>query len=433
MTNIAISVRGLGKRYRITRPKSGLNGRHPLERIAKNTVGYLANSLRKPHDDEILWAIRDVSFDVGRGEVLGIIGENGAGKSTLLKIVARITEPTMGKAIVRGRVGSLLETGTGFHPELTGRENIFLSGSIFGMRKAEIANRFDEIVDFSGIGEFIDMPFKRYSSGMKVRLGFSVAAHLEPENMMIDEVLAVGDAEFQKRCIGKMGSLATGGRTIIFVSHRMVAIESLCDRVLWLQDGRISHDGPTKEGIQRYLETAAPKEETIKWPDFLTAPGTDDFRFHTMRVSPAKNADSHLISVRTPVAIEFEFWNLIPDSRVYMNIQIVTSTGTIAFESSPVHDPSLESRPLPAGRFRTICLVPGDLLNAGKHSVRVRVAREGRVIYRHQRELQFDVIDSADRHDTYYQGGVGVVRPLLNWSTEQLDSSIPSASIDRTA
>jgi lipopolysaccharide transport system ATP-binding protein len=225
--DLAIRIEALGKRYRLGEQRS--------------LLGLLRRG-RRAEDD--LWALRDVSLDVARGEVLGIVGRNGAGKSTLLKILARITEPTAGSAAIRGRVGSLLEVGTGFHPELSGRDNVFLNGAILGMRRREIAARFDEIVEFAGVERFIDTPVKRYSSGMRVRLAFAVAAHLEPEILIVDEVLAVGDAEFQSRCLGKLGDAAVAGRTVLFVSHNLAALKALCSRGLWLDGGRVAGDGP---------------------------------------------------------------------------------------------------------------------------------------------------------------------------------------------
>jgi lipopolysaccharide transport system ATP-binding protein len=244
---VAISARGLTKSYPITRASGHRDTlgelvmrklKHPLRRSKKVTF----------------WALKDVSFDVSRGEVLGIIGRNGAGKSTLLKILSRVTDPTSGEAHLYGRVGSLLEVGTGFHPELTGRENIYLNGGILGMRRREINRHFSNIVDFAGISKFLDTPVKRYSSGMYVRLAFAVAAHLEPEILVVDEVLAVGDAEFQKKCLGKMEEVATKeGRTILFVSHNMAAIESLCDRCMYLDGGTVQFEGSPQESISRYL------------------------------------------------------------------------------------------------------------------------------------------------------------------------------------
>ena len=259
--DIAIRVENLSKRYRI-----GLK-----EQMHDTFMGAVTDFLRQPIEnfrrlhrltkfdgddgEDIIWALKDVSFEVKRGEVVGIIGRNGAGKSTLLKILARITEPTSGRAIVNGRIGSLLEVGTGMHQELTGRENVYLSGTILGMRKAEIDRKFDEIVAFADIGKFIDTPIKRYSSGMKVRLGFAIAAHLEPEILLVDEVLAVGDAAFQKKCLGKMGDVAREGRTVLFVSHNMGAIQNLCPRSILLVQGCIHRDGQTQEVVEEYLNS----------------------------------------------------------------------------------------------------------------------------------------------------------------------------------
>jgi lipopolysaccharide transport system ATP-binding protein len=255
MGQIAISVERLGKQYRIghaaQRPD---NVRAAVGSFVTAPFAYLRSRLREPSADELFWALKDVSFEVKSGEVLGIIGRNGAGKSTLLKILSRITEPTEGCAKVYGRVGSLLEVGTGFHPELTGRENIYLNGAILGMKRAEIDKKFDEIVDFSGVEKFLDTPVKRYSSGMYVRLAFAVAAHLEPEILIVDEVLAVGDAEFQKKCLGKMGEASQEGRTVIFVSHNMVAVQFLCQRAIWLHEGSIAAASTVETVIKKYVD-----------------------------------------------------------------------------------------------------------------------------------------------------------------------------------
>ncbi len=244
-SELAISARGLGKAYTITRggPRYDTLG----ERIMDGLRRPLAHKRR-----ERLWALRDASFDVPRGQVVGLVGANGAGKSTLLKVLSRITTPTAGEAVIRGRVGSLLEVGTGFHKELTGRENVYLNGTILGMRRAEIDRRFDEIVAFSGVERFLDTPVKRYSSGMYVRLAFSIAAHLDPEILFVDEVLAVGDAEFQRRCLGKMDEVSRQGRTIIFVSHNLNAVLNLCQRALLFSSGRIVLDGTPREAVEAY-------------------------------------------------------------------------------------------------------------------------------------------------------------------------------------
>ncbi len=262
--NPAISVQGLGKRYRI--------GEYTGESFRELVMGMIRRPFGRDREGEHVWALTDVSFDVAPGEVLGIIGKNGAGKSTLLKILTGITEPTTGQVTLRGRVASLLEVGTGFHGELTGRENIFLNGSILGMTRAEIRRKFDEIVAFSGVEKFLDTPVKRYSSGMYMRLAFSVAAHLEQEILLVDEVLAVGDAEFQKKCLGKMDEVARAGRTVLFVSHNLGAVRKLCSRAILLQGGRSAFDGPAHEAIQRYI---ADKEQAPPdgWRDDDAASG----------------------------------------------------------------------------------------------------------------------------------------------------------------
>src|SRR3954454_4851646 len=249
---IVLTAQNVSKRYRIGQ-------REPYRALRDVLAGAAMAPLRlfkgdaEKHEDPRIWALQDVSFDLRRGEVLGLIGPNGAGKSTLLKVLSRITEPTSGEVRIQGRVGSLLEVGTGFHPELTGRENIFLDGTILGMRKTEIVTRFDEIVEFSGVSRFLDTPVKRYSSGMQVRLAFAVAAHLQPEILLVDEVLAVGDAEFQAKCLGKMQDVTREGRTIIFVSHNLAAVRSLCTRALLLEKGGLVFDGPTEEAVARYV------------------------------------------------------------------------------------------------------------------------------------------------------------------------------------
>jgi lipopolysaccharide transport system ATP-binding protein len=262
MNDIAIKVENLGKMYRIGAEEQRPDGLWDATKQAVlSPFDYLRRITRPPTEEETLWALKDVSFEVKRGEVVGIIGRNGAGKSTLLKVLSRITEPTEGRAVINGRVGSLLEVGTGFHPELTGRENIYLNGAILGMTKDEIDRKFDEIVDFSGVEKFIDTPVKRYSSGMRVRLAFSVAAHLDPEILLIDEVLAVGDAAFQKKCLGKMGDVARSGRTVLFVSHNMASIAHLCTRTILLDNGQIARRGAVNDCIRFYLDQFNSKEE----------------------------------------------------------------------------------------------------------------------------------------------------------------------------
>jgi lipopolysaccharide transport system ATP-binding protein len=309
MSDIAIRVEGLGKRYRIGRQERYRTLRDTLVEGAQRTVrtirGWLSRDGRREADEQTIWALKDVSFEVKRGEVLGIIGRNGAGKSTLLKILSRVTEPTEGWAEVRGRVGSLLEVGTGFHPELTGRENIYLNGAILGMKRAEIARKFDEIVAFAEVEKFIDTPVKHYSSGMYLRLAFAVAAHLEPEILLVDEVLAVGDAAFQKKCLGKMGEVAGEGRTVLFVSHNMAAIRQLCAASVLLEDGRVACMGETMDVVARYLTGvsgagAQGSRDTEDWP---RRSGSGGAKIVRVCIADAKGAETCLIGSGTPFTV----------------------------------------------------------------------------------------------------------------------------------
>ena len=257
-------------------------------------------------DENLFWALRDVSFEVEEGDVLGVIGKNGAGKSTLLKVLSRITEPTYGAALMRGRVASLLEVGTGFHPDLTGRENVFLNGAILGMRRAETRRKFDEIIEFSGIGKFIDTPVKRYSSGMYVRLAFAVAAHLEPEILIVDEVLAVGDAEFQKKCLGKMKDVASGGRTVLFVSHNMSAVTNLCKRAIWLKNGTLMDNGPSAQVVSRYLSDGEAARESVILDERVERKGSGLARFRAARLLDREGTSVKWCHVGDSLVIEFD-------------------------------------------------------------------------------------------------------------------------------
>ncbi|HEV2146729.1 MAG TPA: ABC transporter ATP-binding protein [Longimicrobiaceae bacterium] len=284
MSDIAIRVEGLGKRYRIPHARRATMLREALVERLRAAGGLLAGRGRPPADDTF-WALRDVSFEVERGEAVGIIGGNGAGKSTLLKVLSRITEPTEGDAWIHGRVGSLLEVGTGFHAELTGRENTYLNGAILGMKRAEIDQKFDEIVAFAGVERFIDTPVKHYSSGMYLRLAFAVAAHLEPEILVVDEVLAVGDATFQRKCLGRMEDVARQGRTVLFVSHNMDAVQRLCSRCVLLERGRVAAVGESREVVARYLARAGGEHAAGSWIELDTVErsGSGEVRFRAIR------------------------------------------------------------------------------------------------------------------------------------------------------
>ena len=422
MTEPAIRVEGLSKRYRIGALRQGRGPRAGLG-ASGSPFGYLAASLRPPRETEILWALKDASFVVAPGEVVGLVGRNGAGKSTLLKLLSRITEPTYGRAVLRGRVGSLLEVGTGFHPELTGRENIYLSGAILGMRRAEVVGKFDEIVAFSEVERFLETPVKRYSSGMYVRLAFAVAAHLEPEILLVDEVLAVGDAAFQRKCLGKMGDAATQGRTVLFVSHNMVAMQNLCQRAIWLRDGQIASQGPTVQVISQYLATVRQPQTEQTWPDPQFAPGNERVRLRRLRIRhPAEDPES-AITLDTPFAVEVEYWNLVPESELHICLHFLTEQQIVAFTTA-----SNEQNPIgtnghrAAGLFRSVCHVPGSLLNEGTYRINVLALRDtSKITYRLDAGLTFEVVDLGSRPGTWYGREPGVVRPRLTWETQVVE------------
>ena len=423
MKRVVIHCEGLGKRYARGALQQSELLRDHLSRILRSPLSIF----RRPKK-ESFWALDDVSLEVREGEVLGLIGNNGAGKTTLLKILSRIIKPTEGWAEIRGRVGSLLEVGTGFHPELTGRENTFLSGAILGMGKSEIKRKFDEIVSFAEIEQFIDTPVKHYSSGMYVRLAFAVAAHLEPEILLVDEVLAVGDASFQKKCLGKMGDASREGRTIVLVSHNMTAMKSLSHRVVWLEGGSVRQSGPTTSVISAYLSQFIKARTEHFWPEPASAPGNDIVRIRKINV----RADTYsqvvespeLITVRTPLVMEFEYWNLQPGVRLSLSIHIYDGEGTRAFCSFPPDDHLSESHSFPVGLFSSRCYIPGDLLNAGTYRVHLLVIRDRAAeVFDMEDGFVFEVQDSRFDGVGWYGKILGVVRPALKWQTEFFPTS----------
>ncbi|PIE34648.1 ABC transporter ATP-binding protein, partial [candidate division KSB3 bacterium] len=415
MGHIAISVEHLGKCYRIGQAdKRPENLREAVRSFLASPFYYLRSRFREPSPDEILWALKDVSFEVKHGEVLGIIGRNGAGKSTLLKILSRITEPTEGVAKVYGRIGSLLEVGTGFHPELTGRENIYLNGTILGMKRAEIDAQFDEIVDFSGIEKFLDTPVKRYSSGMYVRLAFAVAAHLNPEILLVDEVLAVGDAEFQKKCLGKMEDVAKEGQTVLFISHNMVAVQKLCERSLWLQDGTLLKQGESHYVVSEYLDHSFSNASEQVWDRPDTAPGNNKVRVHRVSVHSEQGGADEPITMQTPVVVEIEFWNFIPDTYIDVTLHFFTEQGILAFGTSTVKGTQWYRRPFPMGLFYSACHVPGNLLNSGIYRITLIINQnEVSHLYYHENILAFRVADSLEVRGAWHGKLAGAVRPKL--------------------
>ena len=384
-------------------------------------------------DQGAFWALDDVTFDVGEGEILGVIGRNGAGKSTLLKILSRITTPTSGEVRLHGRVGSLLEVGTGFHPELSGRENIYLNGSILGLRRAVIVRKFDEIVAFAEIDQFIDTAVKRYSSGMYVRLAFAVAAHLEPEILIVDEVLAVGDAAFQKRCIGKMSEVAKEGRTVLFVSHNMVAVERLCTRVIRMDKGRLVGDGLPAEQIGEYLQGAFELETLCVWDNPETAPGSPGVKLARAAVRAVDDSDASTFTVRTPLVLEFDYWNLEPGQRLNLSVHVIDQSETTVFNTFPVHEPEWHGKPFPAGLFRSEVEIPRDLLNTGSYRVLLLIVKDqGIVLSRHENILGFDVHDHVESRNDWHGEWTGAVRPMLTWKTSMLDDRVAALPTSRS-
>lgn len=433
MPATAIEVENLGKQYLVGHRNTG-GGATLREELTESVKGwgrrlFSPGAQRGRENLEAFWALRDVSFQVEQGEVVGIIGRNGAGKSTLLKLLCRITEPTTGRIVLRGRLSSLLEVGTGFHPELTGRENIFLNGAILGMTRADIRRKFDEIVAFAEIDRFLDTPVKRYSSGMYVRLAFSVAAHLEPDILVIDEVLAVGDAAFQKKCLARMDDVARHGKTVLLISHNMLSIQSLCSRVLWLEAGQIRKAGSASEVVGQYLQTASSALSERFWTNPATAPGNEEVRLHRACVRPLEGAVGGPVSVARAFSMEFEFWNLRPDANLYVNLQLYNPYGLLIFESAPVHETQWLGRPFPVGLFRFTCHVPANLLNNGVHRAAFHLVRD-EVIILHKEDdiLVFEVEDSNEYRGGWLGPWDGAVRPILKWDTELVEPRIAGAA-----
>jgi lipopolysaccharide transport system ATP-binding protein len=415
---VAIQVEGLSKRYRIGELQAAYGTlRESLSHMAKRLTGQ-----ERRHGYDEIWALREVSFSLEEGHALGVIGRNGAGKSTLLKVLTRITTPTHGRAEIRGRVGSLLEVGTGFHPELTGRENVFLNGAILGMKRREIQAKLPEIAEFSGVEKFLDTPVKRYSSGMHVRLAFSVAAHFEPEIMLVDEVLSVGDAEFQARCLGRMEDIGSTGRTVVFVSHQLQAVAQLCDRAILLDEGRIVRDGPSEEVVAHYLQTAAGAGSSRTWPDLETAPGDELVRLRSARVVGADGATVDYVDVREPVGIEIGFTVLQDGPPVLPKIKVAAG-GQIAFNAMDI-DPRWHE-PSPPGEYVATAWIPGNYLNEGLVTVDPAICSiDSPKLHHHAsvwEAVSFHVQDPGEgdsSRGTFTGQWRGVVRPLLDWTVE---------------
>ncbi|MGN6800605.1 MAG: ABC transporter ATP-binding protein [Ginsengibacter sp.] len=416
MSNIVIEVKNLSKQYRLGNVGTGSLA-HDLNRMWHRFRGnedpYLKISdendrtVKSKSKHDYVWALKNINFQVTQGEALGIIGRNGAGKSTLLKILSRTTSPTIGSVKIRGRVASLLEVGTGFHPELTGRENVFLNGAILGMTKQEIKSKFDEIVEFSGVERYIDTPVKRYSSGMYVRLAFGVAAHLEPEILIVDEVLAVGDAEFQKKAMGKMKDV-TGkeGRTILFVSHNLLAISTLCNKLIYLNNGSVISSGKPQAIINQYLSENTATRKSVEWYDKSTAPAADGITVLNAGIS--NNSDSDTISINQKITISISY-RLACNKIFNINFILRLLTGEVVFES-----PS-QFKELGPGCFKTEFEIPPNLLNANTYSVQFNFYYKGpKLIFHLEDLLKFEVNDNNPVLESSYFGGFqGIIRPQI--------------------
>ena len=421
MSDFAIKVEGLGKKYLIKHQAESRRYvalRDVLADRVKSLFHNRKSEARNQKSVEEFWALKDVSFEVKPGEVVGIIGRNGAGKSTLLKLLSRITEPAAGRIRLRGRVASLLEVGTGFHPELTGRENIFLNGAVLGMHRAEIRKKFDEIVAFAEVEKFLDTPVKRYSSGMYMRLAFAVAAHLEPEILIVDEVLAVGDAQFQKKCLGKMQDVsAREGRTVLFVSHNMTAVQSLCSRGILMKDGRVSIVGDIEDCIRKYLMVAADSQTVVKWPNALLAPGTDKVRIRSVQAVSKRTdgEDPFLFDMATPIDVEIEY-EVLHKSQFHFTLVFNSGQGVIAFTSGCARAAGWRECPEP-GRYKIVCHIPAHLLNEGRYDVRVMIIEDGtRAAVDLNDLVGFEVKDLLRREiGSWHDREPGPVRPLLDW------------------
>jgi len=427
MSDVIISVENLGKKYRI-KHQAERQRYTALRDVLSNKVKDLfkkrktENGKRKSEED--FWALKDVSFEVKRGEVVGIIGRNGAGKSTLLKVLSRITEPTTGRVHLKGRVASLLEVGTGFHPELTGRENIFLNGAILGMSRAEIRKKFDEIVAFAEVEKFLDTPVKRYSSGMYVRLAFAVAAHLEPEILIVDEVLAVGDSEFQKKCLGKMQSVASKeGRTVLFVSHNMQAVTSLCTAAILIQNGKIAIFGDTSRVIMQYLSTAASNSGEAVWP-LEMAPGTAFTKLRAVYALNEKREVRNTFDLGESVTLKAEFW-IMKRTRMTISFHLYNQQGINLFAAVNWNDPIWGTHEYEPGLYSCWCNVPKNLLNEGDHFIKIYLTKDNNaaiIEVEIPEVISFNMRDSGVNRGNFTGNWLGAVRPILHWSGEKIGS-----------
>lgn len=429
MNDIAIRAEGLSKKFHIGK----LHGKNktlretvmdtftaPVRKISKILRGRVAGASEL---DDTIWALKDVSFEIKQGEVIGIIGRNGAGKSTLLKILSRITEPTRGFAEIHGRISSLLEVGTGFHSELTGRENIYLNSAILGMKRAEIDKKFDEIVAFAEVEKFLDTPVKHYSSGMYLRLAFAVAAHLEPEILLVDEVLAVGDARFQKKCLDKMETVGKQGRTVLFVSHNMPAVTRLCKRVILLNEGKLEHDGSSHQVVSMYLSAGSGTTSVREWKNPSKAPKGEVARLCAVRVKSEHGKITGSMDIRKQIILEMEYDVIKSGYVLQPDFGIINEEGIPVFVTLD-QDKNWRRKPRPKGHYISQAIIPGNFMSEGTFFVGaglVTLSPANIFQFNEDYAVTFQVVDSMDgdsaRGDWAKPLG-GIVRPLLNWNTQ---------------
>ena len=420
----AIVCEGLGKSYRL--------GERDAYKTLRDSIGSLFRHRARSATRATLWALREVGFEVHDGEAMGIIGRNGAGKSTLLKILARITEPTEGRATVRGRAGALLEVGTGFHPELTGRENVFLNGSLLGMRRADVARRFDDIVAFADVQGFVDTPVKRYSSGMQMRLAFAVAAHLEPEILIVDEVLAVGDAAFQRKCLNRMEEASSEGRTVLFVSHNLQAVRTLCDRAVVLEGGRVAFDGEVATAIERYLELVEPSQTGL---DLSDAPRRGDVRgdARILRAELVSERGGASFPLGEPfrIALTFTVDEPLEDLVVAFSVFSIDEVVVLQSLSTATHAPFRHLKP---GSYEIVAELDQNFFAPGHYSIEVglRDARAQQDLV--PRAVSFEVIDlNPDVESPWFGHTAGLVRLPVRWDVPEAKSSGAPDSIDASS
>jgi len=420
--DLSILVRGIGKRYKIGASQQRADTLRDMITAQVKRIGSSLHGKRdRANESDQIWALRDVSFEVKRGQALGIIGRNGAGKSTLLKVLSRVTDPTEGYGEMRGRVGSLLEVGTGFHPELTGRENIFLNGAILGMHKKEIEARFDEIVAFSEVEKFIDTPVKRYSSGMYLRLAFAVAAHLEPEILVVDEVLAVGDADFQRKCLGKMGDVANSGRTVLFVSHNMSAILRLTQDSIVLDKGKVILNAPSSEAVDFYLNRGLSKVGERFWEGEEVPVSSAPFRPLAIRILDKLGQVSDSVRSVDPIQIEIDYELTEDVTGLRVGFYLFTTRGEPIFTSFDIDSEELfkEFTSRPKGVYTSRCTIPSNTLNEGRFLLGVNASSYGiRRYFQDDQALSFSVDASGAPGTHWPEARPGPVRPVLGWEIE---------------